>query len=175
MRFAIVFRGLAFSVLVICLGCEERKPTAQVESPRQEDPAEPSFPPLNPKDPRVPLNEDLARLMTDFGTIMKTVVDRPTWDQAKAKLEAVNNEIVAVSAKLESLPPPTEADAFVYYPRTEAREAALNDSLGSKEEFLGKLSPDVASELLAVQQQFHGSMGQAQVLLRGNSPPAKLR
>lgn len=109
--------------------------------------------------------------MEAFGSTVKGVRDEATWREAKPRIEAILAEITTVSEQLRSMPKPTEAEIRTFYPKTEARELALEETLGDKNTFLARLPREVSAELGSLAGQFFNKMGAAQILLRGPNRP----
>lgn len=154
---AFVF-AFALALLSACGEKDEPAPPAKTASPP---------PPVS----RAACDADLARLMTGFGTAVRGIHDQPSWDRAKLQIDAILAEILQVTARLRQLPAPTPEDFATYFPRTQARENALQEALGDRDAFLARLPPEVAAELLDLGGQFHTVMGVAQLSLRSNSRP----
>jgi hypothetical protein len=171
-RFPVMLLG------VLCFvhggGCTEKKEEVGSRRASESESAEPGTDPVGEEkegsDTRAALDADLARLMAGFGEAVKGVRDEATWAEARPRVEAILDEIQSVGDRLKALPPPTTEEVRLYYPKTNAREAALEKSLGSKEEFLGKLPEDVAREVGAAAGRFFTRMGEAQIALRGSDP-----
>ncbi len=164
-------------------GCGDREDESRAapeEPPREERDTPPPDPPSKaaprsdePEEARS--HESLLDAMGDqmdaFAVALTSVKDEESVARVGASLKDIESAMREIARELEGMSPPSNAERERLSLQMQAREEAMEDLLGSREEFLGNLDPSVREALLEVMAPFNAMLEEIGVVLDAHFEP----